>query len=98
LWPDADLSTLDYAVKELQKDIQEQLSKLDADARAAVPKTELAVFVVINKEKEFVNFSVPSHLTQLRAGNRAAYQKRCTISSARQSQTCMWSFAWRVAA
>lgn len=39
-------TTLDYAVRELQKDIKDQLDALPADKRASLPETKLAIFVV----------------------------------------------------
>ncbi|KAM0755525.1 PRTase-like protein [Meredithblackwellia eburnea MCA 4105] len=45
-------TTLGYAVTELRKDIDAQLSKIPAEKRAELPKTELAIFVVHNKLKE----------------------------------------------
>lgn len=49
--------TLGYAVKELQKDVEEQYKSLPADA----PPTEFAIFVVHNKLKEKAS-EIPSNV------------------------------------
>lgn len=38
-------TTLDYTVKELQKDVEDQLAKMSAEKRAKTPTTEFAIFV-----------------------------------------------------
>jgi hypoxanthine phosphoribosyltransferase len=38
-------TTLSYAVSELEKDVQSQLSKLSAAEQAKFPATQLAIFV-----------------------------------------------------
>lgn len=38
-------TTLSYAVKELQKDIEEQYSQLSEEQRSKTPKTEMGIFV-----------------------------------------------------
>ncbi|GAA5862452.1 hypothetical protein JCM1840_004187 [Sporobolomyces johnsonii] len=45
-------TTLAYAVAELKKDIDLQYNKLTPEQKAALPQTELAIFVVHNKLKD----------------------------------------------
>ncbi|ORY75009.1 phosphoribosyltransferase-like protein [Leucosporidium creatinivorum] len=54
-------TTLSYAVAELQKDIDEHLAALTPEQRAATPPTELAIFVVHNKDQPKA-CSIPSHV------------------------------------
>ncbi|PLW21721.1 hypothetical protein PCANC_01155 [Puccinia coronata f. sp. avenae] len=54
-------TTLSYAVSELEKDVQSQLSKLSAAEQAKFPATQLAIFVVHNKDKPKAA-SIPEHI------------------------------------
>ncbi|KAA1102063.1 hypoxanthine-guanine phosphoribosyltransferase [Puccinia graminis f. sp. tritici] len=54
-------TTLSYAIHELEKDVQSQLSKLSPDEQAKFPATQFAIFVVHNKDKPKAG-SIPEHI------------------------------------
>ncbi|KNF01635.1 hypothetical protein PSHT_12443 [Puccinia striiformis] len=54
-------TTLSYAVNELEKDVQNQLSKLSPTEQAKFPATQFAIFVVHNKDKPKAG-SIPEHI------------------------------------
>ncbi|KAI8461634.1 phosphoribosyltransferase-like protein [Phakopsora pachyrhizi] len=54
-------TTLSYAVKELEKDISNQLANLTPDATQKFPPTKFAIFVVHNKDKPKAA-SIPDHI------------------------------------
>ncbi|KAK4050493.1 hypothetical protein OIO90_005076 [Microbotryomycetes sp. JL221] len=54
-------TTLEYTVRELEKDIEEALARMTPEQRAASPPTELAIFVVHNKLKTKAG-SIPDYV------------------------------------
>ncbi|MBW0544255.1 hypothetical protein O181_083970 [Austropuccinia psidii MF-1] len=54
-------TTLSYAVRELEKDMAEQLSKLSEEERSQIAPTEFAIFVVHNKDKPKAA-TIPDHV------------------------------------